>query len=445
MKRTSLFATAAAFVALAGATPVAAQSYKVDLGIKGGGSYYTPAMNDHQLGDGAENVKFAPDWRLGADLSYWITDRVGLRANFGYTDNKLKQSDTELVQHVNLWDGTGDLLIRLADVPDNFDGAQFLPYLALGAGKKWINPATNTPANNGDKEGAVFNPTGPTASNYTWYLSDESKWEFLGALGALWRTSPKFGVSLEVGDRAYDTPIYLLNGTAGNYTTLTGPGEDQGSWVHEIYGEVGLHMLLGVQPSAPKVVVAPPPPPSAPPAPAPPAPKERAIQVCVVDPTVAAGTRMVDATYVIDTGDTVVVSNGTRRPLSSTVGNVMLAPQTDWYVAGQPMSMTVNRRKVEFVTYGSPRTVESSQLLMVGTVNGMPVYAARQDLGDAASQWESAVSSATNRDLATLLGANASLRTSFNDVQVLYVPLQTTGCVFQGLQRVEEVRKGRGE
>jgi hypothetical protein len=45
-------------------------------------------------------------------------------------------------------------------------------------------------------------------------------------------------------------------------------------------------------------------------------------------------------------------------------------------------------------------------------------------------------------DLGVLLNENRTLRNEFNDVRVLYVPTTATGCVFQAVQRQEEVRKG---
>ena len=45
-------------------------------------------------------------------------------------------------------------------------------------------------------------------------------------------------------------------------------------------------------------------------------------------------------------------------------------------------------------------------------------------------------------DLGTLLNDQRTLRESLEDVTVLYVPVYSTGCVFQGVQRQDEVRKG---
>jgi hypothetical protein len=45
-------------------------------------------------------------------------------------------------------------------------------------------------------------------------------------------------------------------------------------------------------------------------------------------------------------------------------------------------------------------------------------------------------------DLGTLLAGQKTLATNLEDVKMLYVPVYSYGCVFQGVQRQEEVRKG---
>ena len=45
-------------------------------------------------------------------------------------------------------------------------------------------------------------------------------------------------------------------------------------------------------------------------------------------------------------------------------------------------------------------------------------------------------------DLGQILEENRELQDEIDDVSVVYVPLYATGCVFQGVQRQEEVRKG---
>ena len=64
---------------------------------------------------------------------------------------------------------------------------------------------------------------------------------------------------------------------------------------------------------------------------------------------------------------------------------------------------------------------------------GAPRFEARGTLTDAQR----------NRDLGVILAENRDLRTDLQGVQYLYVPIQPTGCVFQALQLMEGVSKGK--
>ena len=46
------------------------------------------------------------------------------------------------------------------------------------------------------------------------------------------------------------------------------------------------------------------------------------------------------------------------------------------------------------------------------------------------------------RDLGEILDQQKDLREALDNVKVLYVPMNATGCTFQAVQRQEEVRKG---
>jgi hypothetical protein len=47
------------------------------------------------------------------------------------------------------------------------------------------------------------------------------------------------------------------------------------------------------------------------------------------------------------------------------------------------------------------------------------------------------------RDLGVILSGNKELRGEFQNVKVLYVPMNPTGCTFQAVQLQEQVRKGK--
>ena len=157
--------------------------------------------------------------------------------------------------------------------------------------------------------------------------------------------------------------------------------------------------------------------------------------------TAPGGIRMQTATLV-ESRDTFVVVGGTRTPFRQTVGNVMVASTADWYTRGQPYVMTVGNQRVEFTTYGTTRTIAAADLAYLGTVNGIPVYADADDVADVISELNELNRSRPGTDLGTLLNEQRTLRENLEDVTMLYVPVHATGCVFQGVQRQEEVRKG---
>ena len=84
--------------------------------------------------------------------------------------------------------------------------------------------------------------------------------------------------------------------------------------------------------------------------------------------------------------------------------------------------------------------IDAGDLAYLGTVNGVPVYADRDDVSSISSQLSSARANGT--ELNTII-TNQDIANGLTNVKVLYVPTQATGCNFQAMQRVEEVRKQR--
>jgi hypothetical protein len=76
-----------------------------------------------------------------------------------------------------------------------------------------------------------------------------------------------------------------------------------------------------------------------------------------------------------------VVVEGQRRPLAQTLPTVTLAPDADWFTRGEPlairMSPTLN---LEYTTWQTARVIEAGELAYLGTVRGVPVYAAAGDV-----------------------------------------------------------------
>lgn len=435
MKRTLLAATAVAVAGLVGAAPADAQEYpdyKFDLGLFGGGSWYSAMLDDNHLGEGSEDVRFGAGWVTGLQATYWFTPRFGLRAHGAYTERPIKggdegqqDEDGNLIDDVNLWSASGDLMIRLT----SNTGAKFVPYVALGVGAKNTNAygEQTIPGTDGEV-GTGFDPE----PGNTFYLAEEWALMGLAGLGSDVRLSDNLAMRLEVGDRFWDAKLF---------SPLTAdPEEDVGKVINEIYGQVGLHLLLGLQ--EPEVVAVAPAPPAPAPEPEPEPAPEEAIRVCVIDPAAPGGIQMVDAIYLPETRDTMVVVNGTRRPLSATLPQVMLANEADWFVRGEPLAMEVAPDyTLEYTTWQSARMIEADELVYLGDVRGVPVYAAADDVEDVREELEDLRDARADNDLGEILEENRELRGEVEDIQYLYVPLRPTGCVFQTVRQVEQVRK----
>ncbi|MGH7474991.1 MAG: hypothetical protein ACRELD_01755 [Longimicrobiales bacterium] len=434
-------ALASALVVLV-TVPVEAQNYRFDIGLNGGAGYWTEMLDEEHLGTTDGSVKFEWGWLVGAQGTFWARPRLGLRANLGFTDRPLEldggADDVNLINDVNLWSASGDVMIRFREPSEEWLGREFLPYLALGVGAKFVNPPGETTVGGQSDGGAIF-----TAGTNTFLLEDGSTLMGLVGLGGDLRLSPNFALRLEAGDRLFDAPIELLEPAAGGGFQRPANEEDVGKLTHELYATAGLHWLAGLQ-ERERVVVVPPPAPAAPPAPAPAPPREEALTVCVVDPTAAGGLRTLNAVYLPDQGDTLVTVNGSRVPLSTATGSVLVASSADWYIAGRPLTVRLGSQTAEYVTYAGPRQIAAQDLEFVGTVNGLPVYASRNDIMDIRDELAEVREAERTGDLEDILEERRELREEFDDIQVLYVPLRSTGCVFQAVQRVEEVRKTRG-
>ena len=448
MRRNGLVAIAATAIALASAVPAHAQSWRADIGLNGGGSWYSSMLSNDQFGGNGDPVHFKPNWLTGAQLTLWAMPRIGVRANFTYTDAKMRQGSNILFDDVNLWSGTGDLLFRFHRPAPEFTHMEMLPYLALGAGAKWHNPAQDNfsvydPTTQETWTGAPFTCTSGTCAGLrtggsSFFLSEERVFMGLAGLGTDVRLAPNFGLRLEVGDRIWKPALIAVTSAsthAGAIVQATASDTKVSKWVNEIYAQIGLHMLLGV--AAPPVVAVTPrpaPPPAPTPEPPPPlAPTTTTARVCVVDPTLGPGLRTETATITIATGDTTVMVNGTATPLRSAFTGVPVASGAQWYVQGQPLTIGSGRNSLGYVSFGSARNIDSGDLTFVGTVNGLPVYANKSD-----------VTSLTIPSPAVDIGGNTAVVTGLRNVQVLYVPVSAYGCNFQPIQLQQAVRKVRG-
>ncbi|MEX0907537.1 MAG: outer membrane beta-barrel protein [Gemmatimonadota bacterium] len=441
--------------------PAAAQNYRWDIGINGGGSWYSPMLDGEATGlpDGSDRdeVMFKAGWLGGAQIGYWFRPNIGLRGNLTYSERPVVYDNEDLLEasqgtvnvfdDVNLWSGSLDLLWRFRQPNTEWSGRELLPYLALGLGGKWVNPGGDPfDCVDGDESWSChpFTVTDGTTAGNSFALGEKKVLMGLVGLGTDIRLAPNFALRLELNDRIYKPEIYAASPTiTGNEVTLTDGDELVSDVVHEVGAQLGLHLLMGLD--RPRVVtVAPPPAPAPAPVPAPlppPAPREEAITVCIVDPMTPTGLRTQSALYRVEQRDTVVMLNGTRVPLRESVGMVMVARDADWYVRGQPLTITIGDESVEYITYQGARQINATNLAYLGLVNGYPVYADRDEVADVIDALDSVRQADRSRDLGEILDERADLRDEIEDVQYLYVPLQPTGCIFQPLQLMEQVRK----
>lgn len=424
---------AAALILPMVAGPVAAQNYRGAWGVYGGGIWFSDFNNNGDFDDlpagfGTADLSLSSGWIAGTQLEYWFGNgRFGIRANGSYTERPFDVDGNgfdEEFGDVNTWLIDGDVMIRLLR-PER--DRVFAPFLSLGAGVAIYNPAGNgaivIPESNAFWDDGVFNGDDGGNSETVFAtpfglgLDILPRWN-LGGVG--------LGVRLEVVDHiAWDSPADPIF------------GDDDFDPVHNVRFTAGVHALFGRLFRERPVAVAPPPP-------APPAPAEEMITVCVIDPTLEGGIGEVSAIYVPSTGDTLVIVNGQRVPIEQTARRFRTARDADWYVRGEPLTIRVNGEEAEFVTYGGERVVMPQDLALLGTINGVPVYADADEVQDIMEELEEAREARRDNDLEKILEERDDLREDFEDIEVLYIPTATTGCVFQPVRRVEEVRKVRG-
>lgn len=430
-----------AFVLAAGmlSAPASAQSHWFDIGVNAGGSLHTSQLGSDE-GFGGGSVKFSTGWLLGSQLTLWPWSRVGVRANFNFSDRAL-EADTELFPNVNLWSGSGDVLLRLRAPNETWQGSETLPFLALGFGKKWTNPAHD----NFICYDSNLNDYWACAP-YNGFALGEWKESFMGliGLGADFRFAPNWALRVEFDDRIFKPQNQQVAGILGGNIVDVPNGEENLSKVqHEFSLILGIQWILGMRgPTAPPPPPPPPParePPPAQPAPPPP-PRVDDINVCVLDPGAPGGMRTQSAQFRYASGDTVVIRGGNPVPLRQAIAAVPVARNADWYVQGTPFIMSMGRFTEEFVTFGRPTTVPCNSLVYVGTVNGYPIYVNPNDIADYRADLEAAVQ-AVDGDLAAALADNQTLREQFDTIRTIHVPMDGIGPVMQALNRQEQVRK----
>jgi hypothetical protein len=454
MRRLIRLTLAVAVVSVFTAQRVAAQNYWFDIGANVGGSMHTPTLGSAEGFNGGD-AKFGTGWLLGSQLTLWPTSRFGLRGNFNYSDRPY-DANAQLSSSVKLWSGSGDVMIRFKTPHETWSGKETLPYVALGLGRKWVNPSGNQLTCYDRPRSQIWTclplQQGAGATN-TFALGDWWKEALmvLVGVGADYRMTPNWLLRFELSDRMYKPQIEAVSRFLGGNLYDVPDGEaNLSKRVHEISLQAGIHLTLGKR--GPTEMMAPPPPvqqqpppqqqqQQQPPPPAPPPPpRVDDISVCVLDTGAPNGVRTLDAQYRYASNDTVVMVGGNPQPIRSAVSSINTAGNADWFVRGTPFIMQMGRYREEFVTYGRPEIVGCPNLVHVGMVNGFPVYVNPGDVTAYRAELQAAVAAA-NGDLAAALAGNTRLRTQFDAVRSIWIPIDPVGPRMQALQRQEQVRK----
>ena len=105
------------------------------------------------------------------------------------------------------------------------------------------------------------------------------------------------------------------------------------------------------------------------------------ITVCIVEVSANGGLRSVDTMRNLNTGDTTVVSNGATVALSATLASAVPVLGKRTGSGGRPLEFGNRCGQIQYVPIGTPRAMEPGRLDLLGTVNGLPVYADRTVIG----------------------------------------------------------------
>lgn len=419
----------------------AAQSWRFDLGVNGGGAFRTASVSADNAG--GEAGKFTPSWLVGSQLGVNFTPKIGLRANGAYGPSKFKAGGNEWPEEFHLWAISGDLMFRLKQAAETFTTTEMLPYIAVGAGARVIRPDSMLGVIQ-DNEVIPGSPV-PIGSGTAALLVRRATVPMgLVGLGADIRTAKHLAFRVEVGDRIFKP---LINAIPASNSEVA-LGDDVAKLTNELYGTLGIHLLIGMKSPPPVAVVTPTPPPAEvtppppTPPPPPPPPPEQAITTCVVDPTAAGGMKMVDAVFLPQTGDTMIAGAAGRQKIQEAFASNPTVNEQAWFSRGEPLVIGTAPRSVQFVAFGTPRAFAPGGLVYLGQVGGLPVFA--ETTPAAALDKQLTAAPTARADLGKFVAGSAAARRNLRTAGTLYVPSSRAGCYFQGMQLQEAVRKVRG-
>ena len=136
------------------------------------------------------------------------------------------------------------------------------------------------------------------------------------------------------------------------------------------------------------------------------------------------------------TGDTTFTVKGEHIRLADAMAAVPVARKQSWFIQGRPFEVGTGQTALRFVPFGSERSVAMDSLVYIGSVQGLPVYAATSMLGPLQGF-------APNADLARAVDQRPLIREGLKMIEVVYLPTQASGCVFQAMKLQAEVKKTR--
>lgn len=428
-----------------------AQPWRFDFGVNGGGSWMSPILEEQDLGFDSD-VDFDAGWLTGGHATLWLGNRFGLRANLAYADRSLAfdgdesfiGDNNDLIENVNLWTGTGDLMFRFVEPADEFIGFRMLPYFTLGAGVRWTNPAGDRFAiagrdddlfDDNNRTGAPF-----TVGDNTFFLEETASPAFRAGLGADARVSRNFALRLEVGDVLSETAIHRVEGDGPVFNSVEG---NIGGLEHDLYATLGLNVLVGT--GGTRTMTA---------ALSAPRPEDRPldtrtnverrdtramdvepVSICVADPASPEGLTILEAEFRPAQGDTVVVQQGRVITIREYVSHdpTMVENRNALIGERQVIQIETGQNPIVFEPSGEARAM-SEGVVYVGNVNGVPLYAMKSDLRTLQSRLEETRSSQNLGEW--LLTDPANARVFRSEVMRVYVPVERVGCVFRPLRQV---------
>jgi opacity protein-like surface antigen len=464
----------AAAVVVAAAVPVGAQEKNFGIGFHGG--YLQSGQLAENPATGVE-MGLDPDAAFGGGLEWWAK-WIGLRADFSYVSSPwqldldddvnvdidgpvVNPLDAELdalelglndFGDVNTWFFDVNLMVRLLPVERD---RWFAPYVTAGAGFiTWDHDTFDTDLNLDDEIDLDpdFDLLLPIADVQV-EGDSQSEPAFTFGLGTdIFFTR---NVALRIEGRDYWNPnspyIRLDELIADEDSDRHHDGGNNWLWTAGLqfaFGGGGVEEpgFIAVEPEPP------PPPPPAPPA-------TEMVGMCVVGQD--GRLQMIQAKRYIETNEIRVLRGSQEVAFQSAypANSPQYVRSAGWYVSNRPLVVDLspapptraadsdaakaNIDQIEFVKYGSPQPMPTTDLIFVGTVDATPLYARTADVGGFRADLENWLRAGS--DIDRLETDKAFADRYVNEIQTFYMAVEPgPSCVFQPVSSVHTVRRTRG-